>query len=594
MRGQLPTLGEAAAATARVFARFPLVMLAGIVTALAGMLQISERGPGELQLRLMAAASLGLPAFTAAALFCERRRADLISRTAINLAAALALAAFYLGWPGWSEVLRFDRYAQLSLAFHLAVAFAPFLGTGSDEEFWHFNIAMFRRFLVAAAFSATLFLGLALALAAMDPLFGLEVEGEAYGRLWMTMAFIFNTAFFLGGVPHASDPPAEPTGYPADLRVLAQYALVPLVTVYLVILTLYTGKVLITWDWPSGWTGWLVSGVGAAGTLSLLLVYPIAGDPRQKWIPIFARTFWIAILPFIVMLWLALYQRVEQYGLTEHRYFVFVLSLWLAVLALYYTVTRSRNIRVIPMSLCIVVLVSFAGPWSAYSVSLWHQRSRLERALERAGMLASLRTATRAPGTVDQAERRTIHGALTYLMTTHGTTAVTPPLDSAMVAERHLPLHPRERESSLAADALLRALGVPGAASAAPRYASAPARPFPAAGLEWVVPLAMRNPDSWPGDSLPYARVVADSLLVELWRGTSPIGRVKLDTLVSRLDSMPEHAGWQRFGEPALSASGPGIELRLTSIGWERTDGRLRLTNLTGLALIQRAAAGRR
>ena len=42
----------------------------------------------------------------------------------------------------------------------------------------------------------------------------------------------------------------------------AQYTLVPLVSMYLVILTLYFGKVVVTWDWPQGWIGYLVSLIG--------------------------------------------------------------------------------------------------------------------------------------------------------------------------------------------------------------------------------------------------------------------------------------------------------------------------------------------
>src|SRR5262249_46851893 len=159
--------------------------------------------------------------------------------------------------------------------------------------------------------------------------------------------------------------------------------LVPLVSVYLVILTVYLGKVLITRDWPSGWIGWLVSGVGTAGILTLLLVHPVAQDPAEKWVAAFARSFWLAVLPAIVMLWLAIWQRVRQYGITEPRYFLVVLSLWLAGLAVYYSITRSRQIRTIPASLGAVALLTFAGPWGAYSVSVGSQVGRLRALLER-------------------------------------------------------------------------------------------------------------------------------------------------------------------------------------------------------------------
>lgn len=585
---QLPTLGEAAAAAGLTFARFPFVMLAALVTALAGMLEISDVGPDQLRSRLMAAASLGLPLLTAVALFCERRRADATSRSALTLAATLVLAAFYFAWPEWSEQLRFDHYAQLSLAFHLAVAFVPLLGSPGEHAFWNYNLALFRRFLAAAAFSATLFLGLVLALAAMNPLFGLEIEGEGYGRLWMAIAFGFNTAFFLGGVPRDLDALSERQEFPNDLRVFAQYALVPLVSIYLVILSFYLGKVLVTWNWPSGWTGWLVSGVAAAGTLALLLVYPIADDPAQKWIAAFARSFWIAVLPFIVMLWMALYQRVQQYGLTEHRYFAFVLSLWLAALAVFYVITRSRTIRLIPASLCAVSLLSFAGPWSAYSMARSSQMERLEEAMREAGMLADAGSPVRATGPVQAETRKRMHGSMSYLMAVHGRAALEPLLGDSLLSRHRVAGHPPQWQANQVTDSILVALGAPDTERpAGPRDVFAFTPPINVAEFEWLVPLEDRARLQGSADAPPHAGLVADSSLVEVRRGSRLIARIRLDSLLARLDTMPLRARNISVPDSLMTVSTPNVVLRLSNLRWETRAGRPRLRAARGWVLVR-------
>ena len=298
MRLELPSLGavlDVALATAK---RFPLTLAAAFLAATSAILNFEDLGPDALHDRLLAAATLGLPLLTALTLLAERFPRRLGARAAIWLLGIAALAGVYLAWPGWSHQLRFARYAQLTVAFHLSAAFLPFVGRDRPNAFWQYNRTLFVRALAALASSATLWAGLSLALAAVHTLFNVDVPEEGYFRLLAVMAFVVATWFFLGGVPRDLDALEEQREYPPALRVFAQYTLVPLVAVYLVILTLYLGKVVVTWDWPSGWIGWLVSGVATAGVLALLLVHPIADQPDQKWVRTFARDFWVAMLPF--------------------------------------------------------------------------------------------------------------------------------------------------------------------------------------------------------------------------------------------------------------------------------------------------------
>jgi hypothetical protein len=239
----------------------------------------------------------------------------------------------------------------------------------------------------------------------------------------MGMAFLFNTWFFLAGIPEDLDRLDDELQYPSELKAFAQYLLIPIVVVYLVILTTYLGKVVITTDWPSGLIGYLVSSVAALGIFSLLLVHPIADRPENKWIGSFARAFYFALFPSIVMLWLAIWKRVEQYGVTERRYFLIVLSVWLAGIALYYAFTRSRNIRIIPVTLAALAFVTFAGPWSAYNISQSSQVGRLETLLRQNEVLrdGSLQPVSTMPPFAD---RREISAIVRYLTTTHGTARI--------------------------------------------------------------------------------------------------------------------------------------------------------------------------
>ena len=429
----LPTLGHIIDAGRRSARRFPLVLAAGLVTAVAGMFLINSDGDDKQAIRLMLASGLGLPLNFALAMAAERRARTKAAYWLIAGAGIVVLAAFWYAFPRWTEQQQAMRFVQLAATVHLFVAFAPFIGTSEPRAFWQYNRILLQRFILAAIYAAVLWIGISGALLALDKLFGLSIEGEAYGRLWMVMTFVFHPWFFLSGIPEDIGALDAVTDYPRELRFFTQYVLVPIVVTYLAILTLYLGKVVITREWPSGWIGYLVSGVAGVGILSWLLVHPLEERAEHRWVKTFTRGFWIALLPAIVMLWLAIWQRVDQYGITERRYFLLVLSLWLAGIALYYILSRSRNIKVIPATLCAIGILSFVGPLGAYTVSRWSQEERLEHAFERNGMLAggTLRPATRA---VPDSDATTIRSGLQYLLQTHGRGSVDPWLSDSLRA----------------------------------------------------------------------------------------------------------------------------------------------------------------
>ena len=425
---RLPSIQFVTVAARATLVRFPFVLFAALAATVFGVLLADESDPWE---RWLFPATLGLPLLLALALFAERRGWSATRRALLGLGGLLVLLAFALLWPRWSETVAFTRWFQLSVGFHLLVAFLPFVGYDEPNGFWQYNKTLFIRFLTAGVFSAVLYTGLAIAVAALDQLFGVDIDHETYLRLWFVIAFLFNTWFFLGGVPDDLAALEQSTDYPKGLEVFAQYILVPIVTVYLAILTAYLVKVIATQDWPSGWIGYLVSSVATLGILALLLVYPIREREENRWIATYARWFYIVLFPAIVMLWLAIWQRVSQYGVTERRYFLTILSIWLAGIAVYYTVRGARRITLIPASLCVLALATFFGPWSAYAVSRRSQTHRLEEVLARNELLVdgTVRPTTRD---VPFTDRKEISATLQYLIQTHGTGSIEPWFDGSL------------------------------------------------------------------------------------------------------------------------------------------------------------------
>ena len=85
------------------------------------------------------------------------------------------------------------------------------------------------------------------------------------------------------------------------------------------------------------------------------------------------------MIPLVVLLLLAVWKRVGNYGITESRYILIILAVWLTFNTIYFLFSKKQNIKVIPISLCILALLSIYGPQSAFSVSRYSQVLRLKR-----------------------------------------------------------------------------------------------------------------------------------------------------------------------------------------------------------------------
>ena len=209
--------------------------------------------------------------------------------------------------------------------------------------------------------------------------------------------------------------------------------LIPIVAVYLVIFTAYLVRVLVTGQWPSNWIGYLVSSVATVGILSLLLVHPLRDDEGHRWVDRYARWFYLALLPAVGMLLAAIGKRIGQYGVTEDRYFIAVLALWLGAISVFFLLRPRAGVRWIPITLCALAFVTFAGPLGAYGVSRRSQTSRLRALLEANGLLAR-GVVVPASGDKPPEARKQISSAVRYLLEAHGEGPVRAVLGDAMPA----------------------------------------------------------------------------------------------------------------------------------------------------------------
>jgi len=389
---KLPSIQILLASLIYVCKRFPFVIFAALVSTFTGIyiLEVSPHGT-ELYTtsKIMMSASLGLPLFFALHIFFERMQSTPMFKFAGLVTSVFLLVQFYFSLSGLNtdHAPLFYRFFFWSAGLHLLVSFSVFFIKEELNGFWQFNKQLFLRFLTAALYSGVLYLGLAGAILSISALFNVDFHGEIYGNLWLLISGLFNTIFFLGGIDRPVEGLNHETSYPKGLKVFTQYVLLPLVTIYLMILYAYMAKILVQMNLPKGWVANLILGFSVTGILSLLLVYPLRNHEDNRWIKTFSRFFYISLVPLVALLFIAIGTRITEYGVTIERYIVAMLGVWLALVTLYFIFSKTKNIILIPLTLSLFLFGSCFGPWGMFAVSERSQIKRLHNLLDKNGML---------------------------------------------------------------------------------------------------------------------------------------------------------------------------------------------------------------
>jgi len=365
--------------------RFPLANACAIICfTISWVLIDKEKEPDGLILNGLICSVLGISFFISAQLLNESQAIRMRQSWLIKIVAVGIAVGFFFSLPEKMYLANICKTVILLCISHLSVTFIPFLNRKQVQYFWQFNQTLFLRILESILYSGVLFVGILLALVATDQLFEIKMDPKIYGKLFFFMSFVINTIFFTAGIPKSFD---APVFYPKGLKVFCQFVLIPLVSLYQVILYAYFAKVLITNSWPSGWVSYLVLFCTGFGILIVLLIWPLIYLKEYSWMKGYVKATFVSIIPLSFLMAWAVYKRIDEYSFTEGRLILVLLTVWLLFISIYFIVSKLKSIKVIPVSLSIFLLIGNTGPWSFYSLSQNTQFSSLKDILRKNGLV---------------------------------------------------------------------------------------------------------------------------------------------------------------------------------------------------------------
>ncbi|MBB4302157.1 hypothetical protein GGD81_001184 [Rhodobium orientis] len=372
-----------------VIGRFPVAVAGFAVLTVLAIMKAHEEVPAPLVdsiEKVLFGLTVGGLYAIAGTLFGEARRLGALLRQGIALALYIGALAVVLGTGDLGPGDLFFLGAAV-----LLVGLAPYLAGRADlDAFWLFNQQAFIGAVFALFGALMFFLGVLLIEQSIKILFGLGSGDLAFKILlpvslcflapvaWLAMLPVAGTLERVEGLSALVVSP---------VHVLNRFVLVPLLTVYAAVLLAYAAQIAVSGALPKNQIGWMVSGFGAIGALSFLVLY----GERATVGPFFAgfRRFWFpaTIVP-VILLAIAVWLRVDAYGLTPERVFLALVALWLGLMALIFTATLGRaDIRLVPGILAALFLLGSLGPLSPEALTAQSQTARIVAMLSQAGAI---------------------------------------------------------------------------------------------------------------------------------------------------------------------------------------------------------------
>lgn len=403
----------------RSMKRFPITLL--FSTAVAVMLiTISELQPidnwdlEETLFRITMIFALGIPLSLCLKLFWERKEnRTLLESSGFVMTGGLILILYYFFLLNELNMVSITRYTAVNLAFYLGFLFIPYLPR--KDHFEMYIIKLGTGFIITVVYTAVLYVGLAAILFTLDALLGVPVPGKLYQYTGVILGCVFAPAYFLAGIP-LKDHSLEHEDYSIVLKVLLLYIVIPLLTAYTAILYIYFIKIIISWEWPIGLVSHLVLWYALIVTAVLFLITPLRDE--NKWANIFSKWMPIIILPILIMMFISMGIRINAYGVTENRYYVVVMGLWIFGIMVYYSLVKKPLNILLPTTLVVIALLSVLGPLSSYSISTLSQNNRFEAILLKNNMLVDGKIQP-APADIAKEDKTEISGILAYFNTKH-------------------------------------------------------------------------------------------------------------------------------------------------------------------------------
>lgn len=313
-----------------------------------------------------------------------------------------------------------SHHVVLTGGLFAAMWVSGFLSRVFDEtSYWVWSLdSIFSAILIQIG-AGIFFLGLLAISATLEILFAINANDLLLETIAPILFVGVFATFWLATLrPLKAHVSSEALFLQTPILIFTRYVALPLLVIYTCILYAYAIKILIEQSLPKGTLAVMVIAYALAGGVTMFL---LRADPKKQASRVMqvVERFWYpaSIVPAI-LLGLALWQRIDAYGITEERYMLAVLACLLTGIILLSLVAKGKpDLRVFAGGLAIVFVSASFGPWGMQAVSIQSQIGQFQKVLGEAGLVSDgyLKAIGKEPALLPTSQYQRLSNILSFL-----------------------------------------------------------------------------------------------------------------------------------------------------------------------------------
>ncbi|WP_339052021.1 DUF4153 domain-containing protein [Candidatus Lariskella endosymbiont of Epinotia ramella] len=299
---------------------------------------------------------------------------------------SLPISAF-IAWYFYAFNTALYAFPFLGAGLFILMFIAPFIGKAvKSAEIWWFQYRLFIQICFTTMISILLFIFVCFVIYSFELLFDFKLpDNLTISYMLPIIATFLAPVIAMSGIPTSYT--FTSTDYPNFIRLTLSYLVIPALLVYCTVLYIYTAKILISWQLPIGNLAYLFSIFGVSGIVTYVACYSfrkISGIFK-----LFCDNFFRVLPVITILLGSAICTRIYEFGVTESRYFIFLLLIWFILCTFFHFFSaENKVIKLIFISIVVQLIIAAFAPFGAVSISEWSQNHRLEKILVQNGMLS--------------------------------------------------------------------------------------------------------------------------------------------------------------------------------------------------------------
>ncbi len=286
-----------------------------------------------------------------------------------------AIAGFLLIYTHYESLYMIMAYSGIMIALICFIFFVLMRGENRDTVFPKLVTSAIFVFAVCDVLS----IGLSTCIWAFQSLiFNFDDSYKTYVVVNLFVWTIGYINIFLSFIPKKDVPAPQSKIF----RIFVLFAGLPLYILLIVILLVYLAKIVVTWNMPIGEINWFAS---FASLFFIFFVLSVL-QYKEKFAKLFVKFGGYFLIPVLVMQAIAVFERINAYGLTTPRSISLVLIL-ISILFIGGTIIAPKHLNKIALASGIIVLVVTVTPLNVIDMPIASQTAILENTLLKNDML---------------------------------------------------------------------------------------------------------------------------------------------------------------------------------------------------------------